>query len=431
MRNDNGKYRKLFAGVDYEVDRFDGQKIVPINFDNAATTPALKIVQDNMNKSLNTYGSIGRGTGAKSIETTEIYEASRNVVLDFFNIDSSDDYTVIYVKSTTEGINLLANILISSKSEKVLTSRMEHHANDLPWRSVGDVLYVDTDSEGKLMIDDIETILQKEEIKVVTITAASNVTGYINPINKIAALAHKYGALIVVDAAQIIAHSRINIVSENKDENIDFVVFSGHKMYAPMGTGVIVGKKSLLEKAPPFLRGGGAINIVFDSEEYWGGLPQRYEAGTPNFLGVVAVMSSMLKLKEIGMENVEKYEETLKVYLYEEIKKIDGIIQYGCLDCENRLSLLSVNLKDKDHVTVARELSYLREIAVRSGCFCAHCYVKRMLGLPDQSTKKYLYDESLQRPGLVRVSLGLYNDLHEIDEFLTVLEYISKNKIIY
>lgn len=431
MRNDSSKYRELFVGVDYAVDRFDGSKMIPINFDNAATTPAFKFVQDNVNNALNTYGSIGRGSGIKSIQTTEFYEMSRDSVLKFFDINSSNDYTVIYVKNTTEGINLLANVLIENKSEKILATRMEHHANDLPWRAVGEVLYIETNAEGKIIFEDIEKFLSNNNIKVVTVIAASNVTGYINPINKIAKLAHKYGAIIVVDAAQMVAHNKVNIICDDPEANIDFIVFSGHKMYAPMGSGVIVGKKDILEKAPPFLRGGGAINIVFDSEEYWGQVPERYEAGTPNFLGVVGIVSAMQELSKIGMENVEKHEADLKNYIYNEIRKIEGIVEYGCLECENRLSILSFNVKDKDHATVARELSNLREIAVRDGCFCAHSYVKRILGLEDQETKKYLYDESLQRPGLVRVSLGLYNNLYEIDEFLNTLEYITKKEIIY
>ena len=433
MRDDNREYRKLFVGIDTEIERENGTKIVPINFDNAATTPPFKIVKENVIKYMDTYGSIGRGSGIKSIETTATYEFSRDVVLDFFNIKESNEYTVIYVKNTTEGINLLANILIDSKEEKVLATRMEHHANDLPWRNVAQMMYLETDKDGKLNYDNLGTTIKKNNIKIVTITAASNVTGYINPINKIAKIAHENGAMIVVDAAQIIAHSKINITSIIEEESIDFLVFSGHKMYSPMGVGVVVARKSLIENKNPFLRGGGAVNIVFDKEEYWGDIPSIYEAGTPNFFGVVGIVSSIIQLNELGMKNIENHEKILKEYLFNGVRDIKNIIEYGCKDCENRLSLLSINVKGKDHRLVAKELSDIREIAVRDGCFCAHSYVKRLLGLKDQDTKKYLYDESLERPGLVRISLGLYNSIDEIDEFLNVIEHISesKNKIIY
>ncbi|MGL4451958.1 MAG: aminotransferase class V-fold PLP-dependent enzyme [Sarcina sp.] len=431
MKDDNRGYRELFVGVDYEVETSTGKKIIPINFDNAATTPALKIVKDNIDTYLNMYGSIGRGAGIKSLETTEIYEFSREAVLDFFDLKESDNYTVIYVKNTTEGINLLASSLISSKKEEILCTRMEHHANDLPWRNNGEVLYLETDKDGKLIIDNLEYLLKKNNIKVIAITGASNVTGYTNPINEIAAIAHKYGAIIVVDAAQLVAHKKINILGEKENEYLDFIVFSGHKMYAPFGAGVIIGKKDIINDKKPFLRGGGAVDIVFDKEEYWGHIPYCYEAGTPNYFGVIGIISAMAQLKELGFENIEIYEEKMRKYLFEEVRKIPNIIEYGCGECDNRLSLLSINLENKDHATVARELSYLREIAVRDGCFCAHSYVKRLLGLSDQETKKYLYDPLLQRPGLVRISLGLYNNINEINEFLSVLEHIAKNKIIY
>ena len=431
MSDDNREYRKLFVGVDTEFERENGTKIVPINFDNAATTPAFKLVKENVIKYMETYGSIGRGSGLKSIETTATYEFSRNIVLDFFSVKESDEYTVIYVKNTTEGINLLANILIDNKEEKVLATRMEHHANDLPWRNVAQMMYLETDKEGKLNYDNLDNIIKDNNIKVITITAASNVTGYINPINKIARIAHENGAIIVVDAAQIIAHSRIDLSPMIENESIDFLVFSGHKMYSPMGAGVIIARKSLVENKKPFLRGGGAVNIVFDNEEYWGDVPQKYEAGTPNFFGSVGIVSSIIQLKELGMENIENYEEKLKKHLFQGVRDIKNITEYGCREYENRLSLLSINVDGKDHRTVAKELSDIRGIAVRDGCFCAHSYVKRLLGLKDQDTKKYLYDESLERPGLVRISLGLYNSINEIDEFLNVLEDISKNKIIY
>ncbi|MGL4992431.1 MAG: aminotransferase class V-fold PLP-dependent enzyme [Sarcina sp.] len=430
MRSNISAYRDLFVGVDYEVEKFDGEKVIPINFDNAATTPAFKVVKDNIDEAMNTYGSIGRGSGFKSIQTTEAYEHSRDLVLDFFGLNLSNEYTVIYTKNTTEGLNLLANVLVGNKSETILTTRMEHHANDLPWRNVGNVLYIDTNADGNLIFEDIEKALNDNKIDIVTVTAASNVTGYINPINEIAKLAHKYGAIIVVDAAQIIAHSKININPIEKDAYLDFVVFSGHKMYAPLGSGVIVGRKSILEDKPPFLRGGAAINIVFDYEEYWGHIPQRYEAGTQNFLGVIGLASAMAKLKEIGMDTIESYEYGLKNYIYKNIKNIPNILEYGSLCCDNRLGIISFNLTNKDHQVVARELSYLRAIAIRDGCFCSHSYVKRLLGLADDDTRKYIYDENLLRPGLVRVSFGLYNDFYEIDEFLNTLEYIATHDII-
>ncbi|MGL5765210.1 MAG: aminotransferase class V-fold PLP-dependent enzyme [Sarcina sp.] len=423
MMDKHSNFRELFIGVDEKILDTKGEEIIPINFDNAATTPAFSIVKENIDKYIKIYGSIGRGKGLKSIETTENYEECRNIILDFFGIDK-EEYTVIFVKNTTEGINLLANVLVDSKKDKILTTRMEHHANDLPWRANGEVLYLETNKDGVLILDNLENLLKSNNIKLVAITAASNVTGYVNEIERVTKIAHKYGVNVVLDAAQIIAHRKLEFRSDS-DSSLDFVVFSGHKMYAPFGSGVIVAKKELLKNKRPYIRGGGAIDIVFDEEEYWGEIPYIYEAGTPNYFGALAIASAMMKINEIGFDEIKNHEKMLKDYLYENISNIPGIIIYGNDISVDRLGICSFNLKNKDHAVVAKELSYLREIAIRDGCFCAHSYVKRLLGLADQDTKKYLYNQALERPGLVRVSFGLYNDISEIQEFLNCLEYIA------
>ena len=157
------------------------------------------------------------------------------------------DYTVIYTKSDTEGLNILANVLIKDKEDMTLTTRMEHHANDLPFRRVGKMAYVEVDELGRVKVDDIEEELIKAggKIKVVTVTGASNVTGYTTPIHDIAKIAHKYGAFIIVDAAQLVSHKEVNMKGNSKDEEIDFLTFSAHKAYAPFGSGAIVGKKTI------------------------------------------------------------------------------------------------------------------------------------------------------------------------------------------
>lgn len=422
MMDKHSNFRELFIGVDEKILDIKGEEIIPINFDNAATTPAFSIVKENIDKYIKVYGSIGRGKGLKSIETTENYEECRNIILDFFEIDK-DEYTVIFVKNTTEGINLLANVLVDNKKDKILTSRMEHHANDLPWRANGEVLYLETNKDGVLILDNFESILKSNNIKLVAITAASNVTGYVTNLEKIIKIAHRYGVYIVLDAAQIVAHRKLNF--KMSGETLDFVVFSGHKMYAPFGSGVVIAKKELLKDKRPYIRGGGAIDIVFDEEEYWGEIPHIYEAGTPNYFGALAIVSAMMKITEIGFNEIENHEKNLKGYLYDNISSIPGITIYGNDMNVDRLGICSFNLRNKDHAIVAKELSYLREIAIRDGCFCAHSYVKRLLGLADQDTKKYLYNQNLERPGLVRVSFGLYNDVNEIQEFLNCLEYIA------
>ena len=198
-------YRHLFDGIEIPVKLGGRRNIIPINFDNGATTPPLKWVNETVRKNALSYGPIARGAGQKGDKCTEQFEASRESVLDFFNLLGRNDYSVIYVKNTTEGLNLLANVLFEYKDCTVLTTRMEHHANDLPWRHTAHVEYVEVDKSGRISLKEIENHLaQNPSIKFVTVTGASNVTGYINPIHEIARIVHRYDAKLIVDAAQLV-----------------------------------------------------------------------------------------------------------------------------------------------------------------------------------------------------------------------------------
>lgn len=324
-------YRHMFDGVDLTIKLADGAYVTPICFDNGATTPPLKCVDKEIFKHMQMYGSIGRGKGPKSEYSTRVYEKCRDYVKEFFNLANDDNYTVIFTKNTTEGMNLLANTLLNSKYDKVITTRMEHHANDLPWRYNSNLIYIEVDEEGKLKVEDIEKELinNNGEVKLVTVTGASNVTGYVNPINEIAKIAHKYGAKIVVDAAQLAAHRDINMKGTGNDDAIDYLALSGHKMYAPYGSGLVIGLKEGLENKEPFLKGGGAVDLVFDYDIYWSDLPSKFEAGTPNYLGVIALYTAMNKLKEIGLENVKQHEDILKNRLIKGLEDIDRVVLYG------------------------------------------------------------------------------------------------------
>ncbi|MPQ43228.1 aminotransferase class V-fold PLP-dependent enzyme [Clostridium tarantellae] len=419
------EYRDLFVGINETIELPDGKKVIPINFDNGATTPAFKLVQDCVNNSLVNYGSIGRGKGKKALYCTKFYEKSRRIILKFFNLSRKSPYDVIYVKNTTEGLNLLASILVDN-DDIVLTTRMEHHANDLPWRFVGKIEYIDVDNKGKINIEDIEDKFKNsgKKIKYLTITAASNVTGYINPINKIAKIVHKYGAKIIVDAAQLVAHKNINIKGSGDDDYIDFLVFSAHKMYAPFGIGAIVASKKALNNKKAFLKGGGAVDLVLDNEVYWAESPSKYEAGSPNFLGVVALIASIKMLNKIGFSNINEHEKILKNYLLEGLKNFSGITCYGDCDEEQRLAVGCFNVNNIHCEKVSEYLSDIRGIAVRDGCFCAHTYVRRLLGITEEICKKTL-NPNVEEFGMIRVSMGLYNTIEEIDEFFNALEYIT------
>ena len=228
-------FHDILMGVDAKVEILGGVKIRAVNFDNAATTPPFKCVLDSIINLSEYYGSIGRGAGQKAEVTTRIYSKTRECLLDFFNIKDKERYTVIYVSNATDGINTLARVLIKDKNDVVISTRMEHHSNDLPWRRQCKVDYIEVDERGRLKINELEEklIKYKGRVKYVTVTGASNVTGYINDIHKIAQIVHKYKAKIIVDGAQLVPHIRVDMSGKEKDESIDFLVFSGHKLYAP------------------------------------------------------------------------------------------------------------------------------------------------------------------------------------------------------
>lgn len=418
-------YRELFNGIEVPIELADGHQVIPINFDNGATTPPLKQVDKFISENILMYGSVGRG-GHKSEYCTKAYELSKEEVLSFFNVSQVDNYEVIYVKNTTEGINLLANTLCDRNTYKILTSRMEHHANDLPWRNVGDVFYVDVNKQGKINLEELEYMLERAmgTIKYVAMTAASNVTGYITDIHQIAKIAHKYGAHFIVDGAQIVAHRAINLKGQTEEGDIDCLVFSGHKMYAPFGSGVIVVKKELLKGKKPFLQGGGAVKAVFDYDVYYKDTWEAEEAGSPNFLGCMSIVAAMTVLKSIGLDQVAKHEDCLRKRLIKGLSDIKQIILYGDAMDENRVGVVPFNVKDIHNKEVGSLLQEIRGIAVRTGCFCAHPYVMRLMGVSEKERYYYLRHPELKSPGMIRVSFGLYNTEEEVDEFLDTLEFI-------
>lgn len=418
-------YRELFNGIETMVILDNNQEVVSINFDNAATTPPLKKVDEFIYENILMYGSVGRG-GQKSSYCTNAYEVSRQEVLSFFDVSPQDGYEVIYVKNTTEGINALANMLCDRNGQKVLTTRMEHHANDLPWRELSKPYYCEVDHEGKINLEELEEKLRRAQgtIQYVTMTAATNVTGYVNPIHEAAKLAHKHGAKLIVDAAQLVAHRAINMKGSCEEEAIDALIFSGHKMYAPFGSGVVIVKTEMIENKRPLLLGGGIVSSVFDDDIYYKPSPYKEEAGSPNFLGAMAIIAAMTVLKNIGYDKIMAHEKKLTRRLISGLNSMPDILLYGDNDEKERVGVIPFNFKNIHHSKAGQLLQDKRGIAVRTGCFCAHPYVMRLLGVSNEERYKYLEDSSLASPGMVRASFGLYNTEEEVDEFLNCVEDI-------
>ncbi len=269
-KDNNENLRKLFVGLDKKVIINKNEKILPINFDNAATTPPFRRVLKRILECSEHYGSIARGDGQNSQTCSDVYEECREYTLDYFNAPNNK-YTALFVGNTTEGINKLACMLIKEKTDIVITTRMEHHSNDLPWRNKCCVKYVETNDEGGIDLDKLNELLliYNERVKYVTITGASNVTGYINNLDEISKIVHCAGAKLIVDGAQLVPHKKISMLDKDDNIKIDYLVFSAHKLYAPFGGGAIIGLKDELNKIQPVFSGGGTVKRVMDySQEY-------------------------------------------------------------------------------------------------------------------------------------------------------------------
>jgi len=421
-------------GTDSQIPLQDGKKVTAINFDNAATTPPFFYVWEKITDFAPWYSSIHRGTGYKSILSSDLYEEGREAVKNFVNADSKRD-VIIFTKNTTESINMLSYALFQENREQVILSTdMEHLANDLPWKSKFQTDYIGIDDYGRLSLKDLKKKLEKYQGKVqlVTVTGASNVTGYINPVYQIAKIARQYGAKILVDAAQLAPHAPLDMKPFDSEEHLDYLVFSAHKMYAPLGVAVLIGPKETFDQVKPVYQGGGCVRLVCRQFIKWENSPYRNEAGTPNVIGVVALTAAIKTLSSLEMIQLYEYEKDLINYALEGLKSIPNISLYCHVEKkEARVSLISFNMEGIYHRVLAEILSAESGIAVRSGLFCAHPYVEKLLNLGAQDLEYYHDHPATPFPGMVRISFGLYNNREEIEIFIDLLRKISKKKNYY
>jgi selenocysteine lyase/cysteine desulfurase len=311
---------------------------------------------------------------------------------------------------------------------------MEHHSNELPWRRVAKVEHIQVDSDGRLSLDDYQMKLKEfgSRVKLVAVTGASNVSGYINDLTTITRAAHAVGARVLIDGAQLVPHRPIRLATDDPTTAIDFMVFSAHKMYAPFGVGVLVGDRKVFESGEPDAVGGGVVDIVNLEEAYWTDLPDKEEAGTPDIVGVVALGAAIALFNQLGWEQIIHHEEVLTRYALEQMKKVDKMFFYGDPNparARERLGVISFNISGLPHTLTSAILSHEYGIGVRSGCFCAHLYVRELMKCSDERAKK-MEDDIKKRdrsdiPGAVRISFGLYNTKEEIDQLIVALRKIS------
>lgn len=427
----NDVSNNLVIGAKSKVPIANGEYVPSINFDNAATTPPFFSVLKEINSFAPWYSSIHRGAGYKSKLSSNIYDNTRYLVQDFVHSDKDND-VVIFTNNTTESINLLSYVLSQQADNQnvVLSTWMEHASNDLPWKDRFIVDYIEIDPLGRLSIIDLENKLIKYNgtVKLVTVTGAANVTGYINPIHEIAAITHKYGAKIMVDGAQLVPHVPVDMMPINTPQHLDYLVFSAHKMYAPFGTGVLIGPKIDFEKSKPLLRGGSTFRLYTHSQIQWIDPPQKDEAGTPNVMGVVALNAAIRTLSDMNMSKIFNYEKALYDYAVECMRNIPGIRFYSDTGKDDTISIIPFNMENIPHQLMSTILADEAGISVRNGFFCAHPYCERLLGLSETDMEYYFNNINVKLPGMVRVSFGLYNTFDEIDKFINTLLFISQNQ---
>ena len=346
-----------------------------------------------------------RGAYSLSLEATEQYENTREKIAKFINARNKEE--IIFSKNASESLNLIAysyGLSNLKQNDEVVLSIMEHHSNLVPWQFVTK----QTNSILKYMYINNEFELSKEEIeskitdktKVVGITHISNVLGTINNVKEIIKYAHKKGAIVIVDASQSIPHTKVDV----QDLDADFLVFSGHKMFAPLGIGVLYGKKELLNKMPPFLMGGDMIEYVYEQNTTYAPLPNKFEAGTQNVEGVVGLGAAIDYIESIGYETINKVEQEVTEYAVNELSKLNFIEMYVTPNKQNHSSVVSFNVRGVHPHDVASILD-VNGVCIRSGNHCA------------QPLLRYMGMDST-----CRASFYIYNTKDDVDKLVKALD---------
>ena len=428
--------RSRIVGIDERVPLLDGSLATYVNLDNAASTPALTDVLEAVDRFMPYYSSVHRGTGFKSRLSTVAYDRAHETIAEFVGANT-DTNAVIFGKNTTEAINKLSFRLPARPGAVVITTQLEHHSNDLPWRARFPVEHVRALPDGRLDEAHFDQLLAQHagNIALVAVTGASNVSGFLQPIHRLARKAHAAGALILVDAAQLAPHRRVDMKADGDPEHLDFVTLSAHKMYAPFGTGALVGPKTVFMQGAPEYPGGGTVDVVTLDEVHWAGMPDRDEAGSPNVVGAVAMAAAARVLMDVGMDRVAAHEQALLAYATERLLAVPGVTIYGETDparLHEKVGVIPFNMAGVSHFLLAAILGYEGGIGVRSGCFCAHPYVVHLLNLDSETASSWrtqlLDGDKSNMPGMMRMSFGCYSNREDVDRLVAMLERIARGE---
>lgn len=399
------------------MNNYDIKKDFPIlkditYLDSGATTQKpVQVINAIKNYYENNNANPHRGAYKLSIKATDVYDEARKKVSQFINARQTNE--IVFTRNATESLNLIAysygmnNI---KKGDTILLSIMEHHSNLVPWQNVckkngAKLEYMYVNNEGLLYEEDICKKIVPG-VKVVGITQVSNVLGTINPVKEIVKRAHQVGAIVVVDASQSVPHMKVNV----QDLDADFLVFSGHKMLAPLGIGVLYGKRELLNKLSPFLFGGDMIEYVYEQETTYAEVPTKFEAGTQNVEGAIGLSAAIDYLNNIGMNDVQKMEEEILEYAMSKLLKLDFITVYGPKDLSKHAGVISFNVNGVHPHDVASILDS-NNVCIRSGNHCAQPLL-RYMGLDSTC----------------RASFYIYNTKEDVDK---LIESLNKTRKVF
>lgn len=384
--------------------KVNGEQLVYL--DNAATSQMTVSVEEKIkNFTEINRANVHRGVHTLGLRATNLYEESRQKVANFIGASSAKE--VIFTSGCTDSLNLVAASFGEQNiqpGDEIVVSIMEHHSNLLPWQQLAKkkkawLKFIEISKDGRLDLNDLKNKISSKT-KLVALTHVSNVLGTINPIKEVIALAHEKDAVVLVDGAQAVGHFPVNVTNLGAD----FYAFSGHKMFAPTGIGILYGKKELLDKMPPYRFGGEMIANVTREGATWAETPQKFEAGTPNIAGVIGLAAAIDYLNSIDLKLIQKHETELTAYALEKLSNISDLTIYGPKESYERTGVISFNLKNIHPHDLATALD-LNGIEVRAGHHCAQPLM-----------------ESLQTKSTVRASLSIYNSKDDIDKLVSSLQ---------
>jgi cysteine desulfurase / selenocysteine lyase len=393
--------RKDFPNLNVKVHDRD-----LVYFDNAATThKPLSVIEktDEYYRVMNS--NVHRGVHALSQLASKEYEDVREKVRSFINANSLSE--IIFTAGTTAGINLVASSFgrkFIKEGDEIIITEMEHHSNIVPWQilreQTGAVLKViPINDNGEISLEDFDHLISPKT-KLVSVVHISNALGTINPIKQIIEISHEHGIPVLIDAAQSIQHVKIDV----KELDYDFLVFSGHKIYGPTGTGILYGKEKLLNVMPPYQGGGDMITSVTFEKTVYNSLPYKFEAGTPNIAGVIALGTALDYVNSIGIEAIHAYESELSIYTLKELQKIEKLRLIGT--AKERIGVFSFVLENVHPHDIGTILDF-EGIAVRTGHHCAHPVMQHF-----------------KVPATARLSLAMYNTKDEMDYFVRSIKKV-------